>query len=160
SALRAQLTAVEIARDRVAPNFVPSTGPGGFEQGIVAGPYLDSEARNGSPAFTVGDLEAEPEDVRALADATLVAALRIALAPARAGQRTRDCHLIGPGAAPGLAVHAPATVVVRSRAPATVGVRRFAAVTADTAGSVTPGQPALLRLPSHRFPGPWYVGVT
>jgi len=85
---RAEFAMLELAGDRVDPSLIVSADPlvaeagGGLFQAIPAGAYLSSARKNGSIAFTLPELEAQPEEIRAIADAALVAALRLELVSA------------------------------------------------------------------------------
>jgi hypothetical protein len=66
--VRAELTAVEIARNVVRRDFQPD--PLLLPQ-VSAGPYLDAVNALGSPAYSVATLEKSPEDLRAASDGVL-----------------------------------------------------------------------------------------
>ncbi len=153
---RGQLTAVELARDQVNRNFtIPALlGIGG----TAAGGYLSAVARNGSPAFTPAELQRQPEDVKKIADATLVSAERIDLAAPGSAPPGLDCRTARPGSSARLAVGPPALLVLRTSGSATVVVRRFAD-TAAPIGTVSAERRAI-RFPPDHYGGPWYVGVT
>ncbi len=72
--VRAQIGALQLARETVPPDFKPNSDP---EQApsVVAGPLLASLDRLGSkPGFDAGEIAAAPRPARAAADAVLAAA--------------------------------------------------------------------------------------
>jgi hypothetical protein len=81
--IRADLTAVEIARGTVEPNFFldEEFADTGFAY-IDAGSYLSAVDEFGSPAYTIEELRASPPAARFAADKVLLNALRVALEPA------------------------------------------------------------------------------
>jgi hypothetical protein len=156
--LRAQLTAIEIARNQVDPSFAPTSPPGSLDE-FSAGPYLAAVDRNGSPAYTVGDLARQSEAIRENADSTLVAAERIALAPAGAGAEAGGC--LAPKRTPfELAEPLGRRLLIRTTGSANVGVRRFAGTATVALGTVSSRSPARLALPVDEATGPWFVAVT
>lgn len=158
---RAELAAIEIARDHVDPRFIPQGEPQlTFLDGIVggAGPYLAAVDRNGSFAFTPAELLRQAEPVRELADSTLGSALRISLVPVPRLRPESKC-LRTSGPATGLALRPPG-VLVGSAAPATVTLRRFAAFPTVNLGHLAPGKFADLRIPADRAPEPWNLFTT
>lgn len=82
---RAQLAALETARDNVPDELVVESG----EQTTLsnpdmlfdAGTYFDIERSYGSPAYSEGELEAAPEQAREAADQLLARALPISVRP-------------------------------------------------------------------------------
>ncbi len=76
--VRADLRAVELAKDNLPTDFVPLPKDA-FE--ITVGPYLSAVAALGSPADTTSQLLAAPEAVRESADQILVTALKLAVRP-------------------------------------------------------------------------------
>ena len=155
---RAELAAVEIARDHVSPTFVPNREPLlAFLDGIAggAGPYLAAADRNGSFAFTLAELRAQSEGVREAADATLAQALRLHLAPAPGGPR-RCLRAAGPV---DLAVRPPG-LVLSSSAPQAVMLRRFAGTATVDLGTLAPGKFVTLAIPTDRASDPWRLVTT
>jgi type II secretory pathway pseudopilin PulG len=155
--LRGQLTALDIARDRVDPSFTPAYGSAAFAL-VNAGTYLAAADRNGSPGYTPSELSGQSETVREAADATLVPAERIAPAPVPAGTATRGCRTAGSGGAVELAAPAPGAVVIRTAGSASVGLHRFASAHVSV-GNVSAGSPRLLTFPRDRYAGPWHVSA-
>jgi hypothetical protein len=159
TSLRGQLTALDIARDRVDPSFAPGSGSAGFDL-VQAGTYLAAAERNGSPGYTPSELASQAEGVREAADSTLVPAERIGLAPAPAGTATSGCRTAGSLGAVELAVPAPGAVLIRTAGSASVEVRRFATAASVPVGSVAAGSPQVLVFHRDRYAGPWYVSST
>jgi hypothetical protein len=159
TSLRGQLTALDIARDRVDPSFAPRSGSAGFDK-VRAGTYLAAAERNGSPGYTPSELAGQSEGVREAADSTLVPAERIGLAPAPAGTATSGCRTAGSVGTVQLAVPAPGAALIRSAGSASVGLRRFAGAADVSMGSVAAASPRLVAFPRDRYGGPWYVSAT
>lgn len=83
--IRADLTAMEIARETVDPSFFldEEFADTGFAY-IDAGSYFSAVDEFGSPAYTIDELQASPEPARFAADKVLLNALRVTLEPASA----------------------------------------------------------------------------
>ena len=79
---RAELAAVELVHDRVDTNFVleqPGISPSlPDDMLITAGQYFAAARAYGSPAFSLVQLQREPEQIRQAADVELVRALGLA----------------------------------------------------------------------------------
>jgi hypothetical protein len=106
---RADLTAVEIARDTVEPGLILSEdiADTGYVP-VEAGAYLSARDAFGSPAYTEAELEAAPEEARIPADKVLAAALGIELAPGAPAPLSRQgCQVLGPTAAAPAVVELP-----------------------------------------------------
>jgi hypothetical protein len=161
--VRAQLTAIQLARDRVDPAFVPGAGP---LQSITqnpnlaarAGPLLAAVDRVGSFAFSLAELERQAEPVRELADSTLAGALRLGLTPVPPPIAGQKCVRIGGrGATPlALALHPPG-VELRASIVQPVTLARFGTVPSAIVGILTPGVLATLAIPVDRATKPWRV---
>lgn len=157
---RATFTAIELARDRVDPAFIPSSGVA-FFMGVEAGRYLAAVDRIGSPAFTPAELQGQPETVRGSADSVLAPALGVKVTPLAAGETGRHCNRLratGAGAVSFL-VGSPGALL-RSPAPAQVAVGRFATGAPVPAGSLSAHRPAVLPIAADRSPRPWHATVT
>lgn len=154
---RAEFAMLELAGERVDPGYVVSADPrvaeagGSLYLGIPAGAYLDAARENGSIAFSLEDLREQPEEVREVADASLLGALQLELESSDAPGAAATCRTTKPQ--PGGLVVVPLSGGlnhVRVAGPGTplIGLRRFA-----TAGpgvpiaKLRPGGWAALRLP-------------
>lgn len=85
---RADLAAVEIARETVEPDFVLDEDIADTSYvHVEAGPYLSARDAYGSPAFSVEELRESPGAARFAADKVLASALRIGLFPLPPGSR-------------------------------------------------------------------------
>jgi hypothetical protein len=162
---RAEFAMLELARDRVDPDYVVSADPwvedvgGGILQAIPAGAYLDSAAANGSIAFTVSELRAQPEEIRGIADAALAGALDLEIVPASAPADEARCRTVKPvGDSPAVAPLSAGVNFLRvsgGGAPL-IGLRRFA-----TSGPGVPiarlrsGGWASIELPADEAVTPW-----
>jgi hypothetical protein len=157
--IRADLAAVEIARDTVNPDFIPDASfAGTADVHIPAGLYLEVADDSGSPAFTPQELAAAPEYARAFADATLARAEALSLQPA-GSTGSRPCGAIGSSE---LTLAPGATLVLEARgSDEKVYLRRFAQDSYPFfLGRLEPGKPAELALPTDRSDVPWRLHVT
>ncbi|HEX6687623.1 MAG TPA: hypothetical protein VF085_03035 [Solirubrobacterales bacterium] len=97
---RTEWAMLELARDRVDPEYVATSDPrvvaagGGLFIGIPAGAYLRRVESDGSPAFSLDELRGQEERLRLLADATLVGALGIETKDATAPPTERGCRTV------------------------------------------------------------------
>jgi hypothetical protein len=188
--VRAELTAIELARDRVDPGFVPaapgaesgsfgfgssgsgtpSVAPAASGQAMLtflalatggAGPYLAAVDRNGSFAFSLPELRGQSESVRELADSTVSSALRLTIAASPAPPPRQKClRLGGHGPGPVVLTLRPPGVLLRSASAAAVTLNRFAAFPTARVGNLPPGRFAALRIPTDRAPEPWHAFVS
>jgi len=92
---------LELAREHVDPEYTPSSDArvdevgGGLYIGIPAGAYLDAAPHNGSLAYTLDEVREQDEELRLVADATLVGALDLELEPVP-GPGPGECRSIVP----------------------------------------------------------------
>jgi hypothetical protein len=161
--IRADLAAVEIARDVVNPGFIPDASFAGTgDVHIPAGLYLQLADDSGSPAFTPEELATAPEYARAFGDVTLARAERLALQPAGAGAPASGCRELDAGS-PTIVDLSPGIVVLQAApgSSAQVRLRRFAAESFPVAlGRLAAGEPERLGLPRDRSDQPWQLLVT
>jgi hypothetical protein len=155
--VQARMGAVLIARDSIDPGFVIDLAPHGPP--IHAAQLIGAIDQLGSPVFSAAQLPARSEEARGLADGTLVAAERIAPAPAPAGSCTPFARA-APGTPADLEVPPGGVRVVPARAaPVEVRLRRYAvAFGADPTFTLT-GR-ATIAMPRDRAPQPWHIQVS
>jgi hypothetical protein len=97
---RTEFAMLELARAHVAPEYFVTGDPrvaevdGGLFIGIPAEAYLDAAAHNGSFAYTLEEVRESDEELRLIADASLVGALGIELKPAPPPGRGSGCESI------------------------------------------------------------------
>jgi hypothetical protein len=177
---RADLAALEIARDTVEPNFFidEENGDTGYVH-VDAGSYLNARDAYGSPAYSLDELLASPEPARFAADKVLVSALGFGLAPANAsefpvqgaeaGEANSEgvvpipagaCLTVEAGPeSPLLALPPDGAAIVAGAEPVTdIKMRRFASeeFSVDFQEGIEPGQAVALRLPPDAAPTvPW-----
>jgi len=154
---RAEFAAVELAGERVDPAYVVSADPrvvelgGGLYLGIPAVAILDAAEQNGSIAFSLDELEEQPEEIREIADAALVGAIPIELEPSHTPGAALDCLTTKPqGQRPAVVPLSTGFNLVRVPGPETalIGVRRFATAGPGVpAGRLRPGGWAALKFP-------------
>lgn len=155
---KAELAAVDIARDHVSRRFVPAGEPALSFLGVVlggVGPYLDSVRYNGSYAYTPAELRSAPEPIRELADQNLVGALRLHLARSAPPPRARPCLTAASGML-NLTVRPPG-LLIRSPLAQPIKLRRFATTGGQPIGTLTAGSFSALRIPTDRAPDPWHL---
>jgi hypothetical protein len=162
---RAEFAMLELARDRVDSHYFASTDPwvedagGSIFQAIPAGAYLASAAANGSIAYALPELRDQPEEIRAIADATLAGALDLEVVSASAPPDGARCRTTEPRGSRPAVVPLSAGVdhlrVSGGGAPL-IGLRRFA-----TSGAGVPvarllaGGWASVELPADEAAQPW-----
>lgn len=160
---RAELGAVEIARDTVSPSFV-TTGIAHLPAGINTGVYLQAVDRYGSPAYTPAQISSAPDAVRVAADGVLVRAgsLRLELTPG-AVTKSGSCHTVDPTRATRrYVVELPATglLVKAGSANTQIGARRFAQTGLTPLKPLRPGEEAKLTAVRDRVSLPWRIAIT
>jgi hypothetical protein len=164
-ALRAELAAVEIARDRVQPGLVV---PAAFNPIVSAVSYLDAADANGSPAYSGSELASSSQAARVSADNLLVQILGIKLGRDHASssgagsQSATSCRTVAatPTGVTGLAFQ-PGQVTLRPRpgASAEVLLGRFADGFPVHLGTLAHGRPSAMKLPADRSPHFWRLGL-
>jgi hypothetical protein len=154
---RADLAALEIARNTVEPGFRLNEGVAHTAYvGIEAAPYFSAADAFGSPAYTEDELAAAPPPARAAADSVLASALGLTSAPATASVDTAAC------AAAGTPTDLPAggaTVVNEGSAPIQLRLRRFGDAFAIKAGTVDAGAGQTITIPTDLSDRPWQLSV-
>jgi hypothetical protein len=160
TSLRAELTAIELARGHVGTSFLPSSGALNTVA-MRAGPYLDAVQRNGSPAYSTAELSEQPETRRSAADAVLVSALGIAIAPGSPAGRVGNCRQVAgtAGSSRTLAVRPPG-VRLTSPTGGRIALGRFASAASVQVGSLPARRPVDLRIPDDRSSLAWRASVT
>jgi hypothetical protein len=158
--IRADLTALEIARETVEPNFFldEEYADTGFAY-IDAGSYLSARDAFGSPAYTIAELEDSPEPARFAADKVLLNALRIAVEPIpRSAVPTEGCATVGsqPFDMP------PKGVVIAAGTEPVTGIemRRFstgAEFPVDFQTGIAPGKAVAIPIPADQSTVPWQL---
>lgn len=110
--------------------------------------------RDGGLGYSVAELRAHGEPARAQADAMLVGALDLKLVPAKPSVLSGSCRSTG-GAGGSLPLPRGGALLEAKGGATEVQVRRFGAVTFGV-GTLDPGQPAVLRIPTDRSAAPWW----
>jgi hypothetical protein len=167
---RADLAALEISRDTVAPTFsLASPEIAGTDKlsPVEAQRYFEAVDRWGSPAYDLPELEAAPEGGRRWADVVLSQALPVAHETAAGfAQQTpagKECAVLEPGDAALKQVKlfpGATTVEVAPGGPSTISLRRFAQAEFPVQlATVEGGTTTTLQVPRDRAPNPWYLHV-
>jgi hypothetical protein len=161
---RAEFTAFELARGHVEVEYDsevlrPELAP----EGTRAATYFEIVDRyGGSPAFSVVELERQPEAVRQAADRALAGVLEVAVAPAEP-RAPRDCREHRSETAGGsIEIELPAggaDLSADAAEPATLAMGRFADASTVELGTLAPGDTAELAVPADGAPTPWRVSV-
>jgi hypothetical protein len=180
--VRADLSALEIARDTVDPSFYidEEFADTGFVH-IDAGSYFAAVDEFGSPAYTLDELQASPEAARFAADKVLLNALQVALEPVPAslvanvtepakpaasnsaglaGVPENGCITTPGGAvAPLLSLPPGGATVVAGGQPVTgIKMRRFATgeeFPVDFGTGIPPGEATTIPIPVDASTVPW-----
>jgi hypothetical protein len=159
TSLRANLTAVELARGHVRPGFTLQPQPS--LQYMAAGPYLSAVARIGSPAYSVAELVRQSERVRHATDLELVAAMGTAISAHPKGEPVDPCQrFIGVRRRILTFRVGPTGVMLYSRAAGQASLRRFALSSTVPVGSLAANRPVDLRIPIDRSMRPWHLSIT
>jgi hypothetical protein len=173
--IKADLGALEIARDRIAsPIRLDEDIADTSYVGVYSSDYLPAADRYGSPADSPAEIAAAPEPARVAADKVLGRALGIGFGTVGTPPRASGPppQLVGPPRARArrgggcLRVDAPAAILrlppggvivyASRRAGAQVALRRFATASFPIGGAPLPaGQVGLLRIPTDRSTQPW-----
>lgn len=166
---RAEFAMLELAGDRVDPEYVASSDPnvaaigGGLFIGVPAGAYLDSVERNGSPAFTLEELRAQPEELRKIADVTLASAIGLEADVIQPPSGTASCRVISPAKGQATASFPlPASGTAYGAAgeqAVTIGLRRFADEQSGTLEEAPPGAWRRLAIPRDAAPEQWHAVI-
>lgn len=167
---RTEFAMLELARDRVDPEYVASDDPnvaaigGGLFIGLPAGAYLRSVERNGSPAFSLEEVRSQPEKIRRIADNTLVEALGLRTEYAPAPQTQRGCQSIAVEPRSGYATFSVpaggALLRVAGGQWSDIWLRRFAgAIRSASRGRVPPERWVKLAIPPDEAPDPWRAAI-
>jgi hypothetical protein len=172
-AVRAELAALEIVRDRAPADFKP-TG----QVQIEAGTYLESiDDIGSSPAYSEAELAARVEPVRARADVVMLTALGIAPQPGAAAQAGSppavDAAVGGAATARGpcivfqaapnsaLDLTVPASGLhVSGRGPIEIRLRRFGDGWPPDANATIEPKAPVLRIPPDRSKRPWHARIS
>jgi hypothetical protein len=155
---RADLAAVEIARDRVDPSLVLSEGIAGTGYvPVEAGVYLSARDAFGSPAFSESELVSAPAEARIPADKVLATALGVKLRPATAPRSLRGCRTVRLDSAKATTVALPVGgALLRTDAgPVKVDLGRFANTFPVELGSLAGHRWSELAISPDRSRRPW-----
>jgi hypothetical protein len=167
---RSEFAMLELAGNRVDSGYTPSADPnvtaigGGLFIGLPAGAYLRSVERNGSPAFSLSELRGQPEEIRRIADNTLVDALDLKTEYAPAPQARQSCRRVVPDAGTDYAtvVVPPGGVLLRVSMDewADIWLRRFAdTIRSASRGKIPPRRWVKLAIPPDAAPELWQAAV-
>jgi hypothetical protein len=158
--VRGGLAGLEIAADRVVPDFVltPQNSDFNYFTLVKAGPYLSAEEEFGSPAYSRTELVSAPEGARVAADKVMAAALPITLRP-EPGPLPGGCTTVGgTGAQAPIVTLPPGGATLRSPQGASVslGLRRYATGSFPVDPGPLRGDARLL-IPTDRSSRPWQL---
>lgn len=170
AATRTEFAMLELSRDHVEPGYTPGAdsrvieASGGNLVAISAEDYFRGAAEHGSLAYSLGQVRTESPPFRAVADATLISALRVKLDPTAEPHDGSSCpSLVKPSPQHRDWFQLPGEGVVlspRSDRPLTVALRRFETAGLGTPiGTLQPGEWAALKAPPDSAPDSWMVVV-
>jgi hypothetical protein len=162
---KAELGAMQVARNQVAPSFSPAEPAlaaivGDHNMGpIDAKSYFSAIDAFGSPADTPAQILRAPENAREAADLVIANAERLALRPA--SLPTTGCSKLRPaGGGIELTVGAGTLVMRPAQTVQKIELRRFAVnYMFEALGPVTRGATVALMFPPDRSTFAWYVRV-
>ena len=164
---RAQLAALEIARQTVDPGYVLHFDPLGLWS-VNASSYFSATDAFGSPAFSESELASAPAGAQLNADRALVSALRVKMTAGKgaalpsAGEGRRPCRILraAPIAPPPVDLR-PGEVTIQRRAGPGVEVLlgRFSDGFSFDLGSLQSARAGSFALPADRSTRPWRLGV-
>lgn len=158
--LRAELTAIDIVRDRVSPTFSRSSATSGLAV-VPTGPYLAAVERIGSPAYSEAELLRRPEAERNATDNVLVQALRIRVGPAVRRRGRGRCLSVPRSTSAPLRFRVPiGGMQLKASAPGRVALRRFAVAATVPVGVLQARQATAVQIPADRSPRPWQATVS
>lgn len=155
----AALTALEIARDTVAPETaVPMSESG--EATVTAGPYFEATGKYGSPALEAEEIPGLSETNRTLLDRFLVEALPVSpIPPALVEPRRRGCRALraGPTASETTGLTSR-LLYLRPRESVEIRLGRFGSAAAAPGGKLEGNRPTGFVIPPDRSSRPWRIG--
>jgi hypothetical protein len=157
--LRASLSAVEIARDRIDPAFVVSFPP---SQTASAKTYLAAVDDYGSPAYSEDELAEKPDDVRSAADVTLAQALGLTLGSSNATGGKLDCQTLAATSTgrTGLTLFSGDFKLTNDSATGiVVRLGRFSGELPVQLGYFVSGSEVSLEIPADSSSRPWELGL-
>ncbi len=161
---RADLTALELDRGRLGPNFPIAFGMRAklreTGEGNTATGYLAAVRQFGSPAFSLPELRTQDDLTRHEADAAVADANGILLTPTSPARG--QCAQIRGKVGQGVSFELPAggAVLRSSGTTAPLALRRFGSAFTIPAGQLIPGKWMMLSLPRDSAPDPWYAATT
>jgi hypothetical protein len=155
---RTELSAFELAGGRIGPGS--TAGLLGARLRATGGQkYEEAVEQFGSPGFSLATLRAQAEGVREHADAVLADSFGLHLQPT--STPPRDCRRVAgkPGEGTVFRVPSGGAVLRANGSPSELRLRRFGSAFTVEAGTLEPGTPAALVLPSDSAPDPWYAST-
>jgi hypothetical protein len=180
--IKADLGAVEVARDRIAGQLVldEDIADTGYVH-VHSSLYLPAADKYGSPADTPAEIAAAPEPARVAADKVLARGLGVSFAPAQGSSAASgpppqlvgppqvdarphgSCLQLGAGSPVAVLRLPPGGAIVHAsrQAGAQLGLRRFATTSFPVAvAPLAAGQVGVLRIPTDRATEPWELEIS
>ena len=160
TASRTEYAMIELAAAEGDPFYQPFSDPElaaiapAPELGLVAITYLDAAAAQGSIAFSLDEVESQPDQIRRLADVTLAHALELGLEPGTTPLDRPECGSVSAAAD---VPSGGALISARGSAAAPIALGRFSDGASLEAGTVEPGSWSALAIPADESPKPWRV---
>jgi hypothetical protein len=180
--IKADLGAVEVARDRIAGQLVldEDIADTGYVH-VHSSLYLPAADKYGSPADTPAEIAAAPEPARVAADKVLARGLGVSFGPAQGSSAASgpppqlvgppqvdarphgSCLQLGAGSPVAVLRLPPGGAIVHAsrQAGAQLGLRRFATTSFPVAvAPLAAGQVGVLRIPTDRATEPWELEIS
>ncbi|MDX6607631.1 MAG: hypothetical protein QOD14_2171 [Solirubrobacterales bacterium] len=166
--VKADLGAVEIARDRLAvtPIVLTEDIADTLYVPVRSGLYLPAADKYGSPADSPAQLAAAPEPARVAADKVLGRALGLSFGAVQGSAGTYrhgSCTKLGGGSTAGILRLPPGGAIVSAspQAGAQVSFRRFATASFPLDGAqLAAGQASVIQIPTDRATEPWEMELS
>jgi hypothetical protein len=160
--VRGNLAGLEIAADRVSPDFRLTPQNSGFQYfgQVDAGSFLSAADKFGSPGYGLDELPGAPDAAKAAADRVAAAADGVRLRPAP-GQ-ARGCRGVPlPSTGIQVATLGPSRSLIRNlgKAPVHAFLARYSALVSVDLGEIAPGSGVALAIPPDRSDVPWRLAL-
>lgn len=175
--VRAGFAAIDVVGERAQESFVARVPEGRDFAGIESplnfvfgsvretgrepvAAYLAAAERYGSLGYSLAEVQAASDSVRAQTDAVMVSALGLELRTATRPPAEATCRTaIAVGDGEARAKLPPGGAVLEAKGGGAVKLRRFAHRRWLKIGELSPNEAAVLRVPVDRVPDPWWVSA-
>lgn len=166
---KTEFAMLELAREHVDPAYMVTGDPrvaevdGGLFIGIPAGAYLDAAEHNGRFSYSLDEVRAQDEELRLIADASLVGALGVTLELSPPPARGLECRSIAvPAGEESAGFNADAGEILlrpTSGKRTALWLARFADSPRSVGIDYLPAGWSRLVIPADEAPDPWRLAV-